>query len=135
MFPNTSGYITRGLTEELQTSASDPSPQGKLPSSAPSESGLGSNSGPKLPWGMVECDWSDSQRALIHPMLHRVSYAFQQHEKDHGFVKNFEVPIDTGDARPVVMPQYRMEQVKLNAGRALVKDFFDMGIIEPSKSN
>ena len=67
-------------------------------------------------------------------MLRGVKHAFQQHELDHGFVKGHEVGIDTGDAKPVVMPSYRIEQAKLEAGRKLVKEFLIMKIIEPSRS-
>ena len=88
----------------------------------------------QLPWGMVDPGWTGPQRKLVLSMLSRVGYAFQLHEKDHSFVKGHEVSIDTGNARPVVMPQYRQEQTKLIPGRVLVQDFLDMTILEPSSS-
>ena len=87
-----------------------------------------------LPWGMTDPGWTPEQRALVVTMLSKVKPAFQSHELDHGFVKGYEVGIDTGDAPPVVLPAYRMVQAKLAAGRKLVKEFLIMRIIEPSKS-
>ena len=91
--------------------------------------------GQELPWGMKEGKWTTEQRAQIVKMLSKVKFAFQKHELDHGFVKNYEVGIDTGNADPIVMPQYRMEHTKLEAGRKLVREFLIMRIIEPSKSS
>ena len=91
--------------------------------------------GSALPWGMKEGIWTPEQRDMVVKMLSKVKFAFQKHELDHGFVQNYEVKIDTGDADPVVMPQYRMEHMKLAAGRKLIREFLIMRIIEPSMSS
>ena len=91
--------------------------------------------GEDLPWGMSEGIWTPEQRDMIVRMLKKVRFAFQKHDLDHGFVRNYEVKIDTGDATPVIMPQYRMEHMKLDAGRKLIREFLIMRIIEPSKSS
>lgn len=88
----------------------------------------------RLPWGMKDPGWTLEEKREIMEMLERVKFAFQSHELDHGFVKGHEVGIDTGNAEPIVMPQYRMEQMKLDAGRKLVKEFLIMRILEKSKS-
>ena len=89
----------------------------------------------EIPWGMEEGKWTAEQRRMVVRMLSKVRFAFQKHEFDHGFVKNYEVGIDTGSSDPVVMPQYRMEQTKLAAGRKLIREFLIMRIIEPSRSS
>ena len=48
-------------------------------------------------------------------------------------MQNYEVSIDTGDADPVVMPQYRMEHMKLAAGRQLVREFLIMRYFDAGK--
>ena len=87
-----------------------------------------------LPWGMVDPGWTKEERKMVVDMLSKVPYAFQKHELDHSFVKGHHVGIDTGDAEPIVMPSYRMDQIKLGAGSKLIKQFLIMKIIEPSKS-
>ena len=88
-----------------------------------------------LPWGMVDPGWSKEEKVMVTRMLDRVRYAFQKHELDHSFVIGKEVGIETGDATPVVLPNYRMDQIKLSAGRKLIKQFLIMKIIEPSHSS
>ena len=67
-------------------------------------------------------------------MLSRIHYAFQRNQFDHSFVHGYEVAIETGNAKPAVLPSYRMDQSKLAAGRGLIKEFLIMKIIEPSRS-
>ena len=87
-----------------------------------------------LPWGMLDPGWTSEERALVVDMLDRVKHAFQSNHLDHSFVNGYEVAIETGDAKPVVLPTYRMDQGKLAAGRELIKEFLIMKIIEPSRS-
>jgi transposase InsO family protein len=93
-----------------------------------------SNEDNPLPWGMPEGTWTEKQATLVHRLFARTRTSFMMHDKDVGFVKKYEVAIDTGDALPVVMPQYRLEQTKKEAALKIVHEMMEVGHMEYSSS-
>jgi hypothetical protein len=92
------------------------------------------NSSPELVDGLkIGSKLTDDERRQVIELLHRYRHAFSI-DSEPGLATDVEHEIDTGDARPVHMPPYRVSPGEREIIQKQVEDMLDRGIISPSDS-
>ena len=92
------------------------------------------DSSPELVDGMkIGSKLTDEERRQVIELLQRYRHAFSI-DSEPGLATDVEHEIDTGDARPVHMPPYRVSPGEREIIQKQVEDMLDRGIISPSDS-